>query len=486
MENVNIQPVGVNWWKAYRLVIIDEAAAEIPSTLLHDALIRYCTVSCSIELCVFSGKDKHLLSAALILRCEGRTRQEVQAHLLQCTEILMQQLQSCGFVVHTAVGDDPVAKQLNGFFCAGLSLENLAAGFYPSEKLLSSKNYYIPGRYSKDDCMPINWEKLAGIVVRYPNSLMVVQLLHTVMTPQEAMLLQQNQKFFAGIRGEPTAYKALCTYEHLTQQIGQPMYFVNMFCTGSEQFVADISAQMYGWKYSRFSFLPKGLNCEDYLLSGNVSVMRFTMAYGHHPACIQRFAQSHNSFLQRLTHMATLEEITSSLPLPYSMENFPGINVRRHYVQPVQIPYTQRYRSDSHRPMIPLGKQEGTDVTLGFELKDLTRHGAVLGKSGCGKTTFALGLLHHLNTQGIPFIVIDPEKCEYRSLLSVIPNLKIYTPGLSSVSPIQLNPFLPPKGITLEEYLPHLDTIFAATVSMDHPLDVILQQVIRLCYNTYG
>lgn len=486
MENINIQPVGVNWWKAYRLVIIDEVAAEIPSDLLRDVLVRFCTVNCSIELCIFSGEDKHLISAALVLRCEGRTSHEVQTLLAQCTKVLIQQLQTCGFAVHAADEEEPIAQQLNGFFSGGQATKYLAAGFYPPEKILSPKGYYIPGRYSKDNSIPVSWEKLAEIVARHPSSFMTVQLLHTVMSSQEAVLLQQNQKFFAGVRGEPAAYEALCTYEHLTQQIGKTLYFVNMFCVGDELFVADVSAQMQGWKYSRLSFLPKALGCEDYLLNGNVSVMRFTMAYGHHSSCIQIFSKSHNINMQRFTHMASLEDITGSLPLPYSLENFPWMNVRRHYEPLVMIPNAQRFKEENRLSMVPLGKQEETDVTLGIHLKDLTRHGAVLGKSGCGKTTFALGLLYHLNTRGIPFVVFDPEKCEYRSLLSVVPNLKIYTPGLSSVSPIQLNPFLPPKDVTLEEYLPHLDTIFAATISMDHPLDVIFPQVIRLCYNTYG
>ena len=62
----------------------------------------------------------------------------------------------------------------------------------------------------------------------------------------------------------------------------------------------------------------------------------------------------------------------------------------------------------------------------------------------------------------IPFLVIEPTKTEYRALIDRIPDLQIFTPGKNKVSPFVINPFLPPKGITVEQYIPSLLSAFKA------------------------
>lgn len=49
-----------------------------------------------------------------------------------------------------------------------------------------------------------------------------------------------------------------------------------------------------------------------------------------------------------------------------------------------------------------------------------------------------------------------------------------------------INPFLPPRGIALEQYLPSLLRAFQAAFSMPSPLDTIFQQAVQEAYVMYG
>lgn len=130
-------------------------------------------------------------------------------------------------------------------------------------------------------------------------------------------------------------------------------------------------------------------------------------------------------------------------------------------------------------------KNSGRD-TIGISLKDLAKHMLVVGTPGSGKTTFSVSLLDRLwKEHGIPFLVIEPAKNEYRALIQSIPDIQIFTPGKNYISPFVFNPFVPPKNVRLETYKSTLKTAFAAAVSMTTPLDKIFEEAINNCYSDF-
>ena len=99
---------------------------------------------------------------------------------------------------------------------------------------------------------------------------------------------------------------------------------------------------------------------------------------------------------------------------------------------------------------------------IGISLNDLTKHMLIVGTPGSGKTTFSVSLLDRLWKEfNIPFLVIEPAKNEYRALIQSIPDLQIFTPGKSFISPFVFNPFVPPENVKLETYKSTLKTAFA-------------------------
>lgn len=71
-------------------------------------------------------------------------------------------------------------------------------------------------------------------------------------------------------------------------------------------------------------------------------------------------------------------------------------------------------------------------------------------------------------------------------MIDAIPELQIFTPGNNGISPFVINPFIPPRGITIEQYIPSLASAFKAAFSMPSPLDTVFQQAIREAYVQYG
>jgi len=136
---------------------------------------------------------------------------------------------------------------------------------------------------------------------------------------------------------------------------------------------------------------------------------------------------------------------------------------------------------------IRLGKLlNSNDAIIGASASDFTRHALIVGTPGSGKTTFAINLLSQFYEKGTPFLAIEPTKTEYRALVDKVQDLQVFTPGNSSVVPFIINPFIPPKGIRLEQYIPSLMSAFRAAFSMESPLDVIFLRAIRQCYAQYG
>lgn len=122
----------------------------------------------------------------------------------------------------------------------------------------------------------------------------------------------------------------------------------------------------------------------------------------------------------------------------------------------------------------------------GIPLRDLTKHGMIVGKSGSGKTNFIHTMLIRLARLGIPFLAIEPTKREYRCLTDAIDDLVVFTPGVNGVSPFIINPFIPPVGVTVESYIPSLMNAFQTAFTMPDPLPAIFQEVVNKTYTKYG
>ncbi|WP_405533707.1 DUF87 domain-containing protein (plasmid) [Streptomyces avidinii] len=133
--------------------------------------------------------------------------------------------------------------------------------------------------------------------------------------------------------------------------------------------------------------------------------------------------------------------------------------------------------------------QRVTATAYGVHPDKLTRHAFVTGVTGSGKTNTVFHLMRQVVRSGIPFLVVEPAKTEYRALLrdeGLSDRLQIFTLGDETVSPFRLNPFEVPKGTAPAVHLDLLRSVFNASFGMWTPLPQVLEVCLHEVYAARG
>lgn len=130
------------------------------------------------------------------------------------------------------------------------------------------------------------------------------------------------------------------------------------------------------------------------------------------------------------------------------------------------------------------GVRETAEAAV-FAREDLTKHCLIVGTPGSGKTTLCFSLLTQLWQQGIPFIVLEPAKTEYRALKELDcfrDDLLIFSVGNERISPFRFNPFAVLERFSVSEHISSLNACFGAAFNLFDPLPMILDQAVRDVY----
>ena len=146
-----------------------------------------------------------------------------------------------------------------------------------------------------------------------------------------------------------------------------------------------------------------------------------------------------------------------------------------------------------------LDKGNATSQKYRLSLPNLTKHLAVFGLTGSGKTNTVHHLLKQLwGKHRIPFLVIEPAKAEYRALATMDEfrdDLLVVSAGIdrTAACPLRLNPFdFEPGGdedATRVHVLTHIDRLkstFNASFPMYASMPYILEEAILEVYRERG
>ncbi len=135
-----------------------------------------------------------------------------------------------------------------------------------------------------------------------------------------------------------------------------------------------------------------------------------------------------------------------------------------------------------------LGKDNnGYDVF--FPLSLIPKHAFVSGVPGSGKTN----TMHHITSSlwkehGIPFLVLEPAKQEYRALAND-PGMKdmyLFSPNADMSFPLHINPFEMSKGTLVAEHIRRLCSVFEGAFPLEPPMPFLLDTAIEAVYRELG
>ncbi len=135
-------------------------------------------------------------------------------------------------------------------------------------------------------------------------------------------------------------------------------------------------------------------------------------------------------------------------------------------------------------------------MARGITINNLVKHAFISGMPGYGKTTAVLNILIQLHRLGIPFIVFEPVKTEYRIfktlknhvdevVRSLAESLEIYTPGNELISPLRFNPLLLQPGIGCYEHIENLLASFMATFPIFGSIPALIGEALELVYEKF-
>ncbi|MEV0406479.1 ATP-binding protein [Actinoallomurus sp. NPDC050550] len=146
---------------------------------------------------------------------------------------------------------------------------------------------------------------------------------------------------------------------------------------------------------------------------------------------------------------------------------------------------------------VPLGRvldrNRGDVGLLSIPLESLNRHTFVCGATGAGKSQTVRGLLAAATSAGLPWLVVEPAKAEYRLMAARLPDAEVIAirPGDVDAIAAGINPLEPatdPDGraFPLQTHADLVRALFLAAFESDEPFPQVLSAALTRCYEQLG
>lgn len=344
--------------------------------------------------------------------------------------------------------------------------------------------------------------KIVNVLIDTPDCCVSFQLIPTTYEPYEVDTLDKMtniletlnkgvQDHIMGNVGFALAEKHAELYKYYSKHKTSALFLYNIIISGTSQAVNKVSTRVYGQinggsgpsSVAKFVDVSQDIDMVQMLYPLPWVLNEILLNKDRDVKIWQQANGTFNNFY-RLPYIISATEASEFFHLPIGSTRISaGLVINSSEKNSKQ--YASSIINGADIDVGELRSSSHGDQ-IGFFLKDLTKHMLVVGTPGSGKTTFLVSLLDRLwKEHGIPFLVIEPAKNEYRALIQSIPDLQVFTPGKSHISPFQVNPFVPPEGVRLENYKSTLKTAFAAAVTMSSPLDKIFEETIDNCYSDF-
>ena len=144
-------------------------------------------------------------------------------------------------------------------------------------------------------------------------------------------------------------------------------------------------------------------------------------------------------------------------------------------------------RKKADENMINLGNiynmGQETESEVNLDLNSLSMHTFVTGSTGSGKSNAVYHLLSEVRKHGIPFLVIEPAKGEYKDVFT---DIDCYGTNPLIGKMLKINPFSFPNGIHVLEHIDRIIEIFNVCWPMYAAMPAVLKESIENAYKSAG
>lgn len=345
-----------------------------------------------------------------------------------------------------------------------------------------------------------NISSLINTLAFNPDSAVLVQLIPTKYSTDERLAVEQVRAFLAqyesqmrygyGLHVDSNSQKIIDAYEYYVDAASVDNFSYNILVYSNARNAVDVANKVIEAIETEDGVGTTSLEIDD-VSNFDLDIAKSFMSSPWINSSILVNQAREESFwgsknaptnYKRIKFLMTIYEIRGIFKFPIDDNALVGIEKTT-----TSISHEKLHKSVISEGNFKIGIIDGTDAHAGIDLNDFAKHGLIVGMPGSGKTNFSLGLLIQLWKKfSIPFLAIEPTKSEYRSLIDEIPELNVFTPGKNKVSPFIINPFLPPTGVTVENYVPSLMSAFEVAFNLTEPLPNIFLSAINDCYNEYG
>ncbi|MUV07030.1 DUF87 domain-containing protein [Planococcaceae bacterium Storch 2/2-2] len=131
-----------------------------------------------------------------------------------------------------------------------------------------------------------------------------------------------------------------------------------------------------------------------------------------------------------------------------------------------------------------MGQVEREPIVL--DVDRLAMHTFITGTTGSGKSNTIYHLLNEIRQQGIPFLVIEPAKGEYRHVFGGHRDVSVFGTNVADAPLLKINPFYFPPTIHVLEHIDQLIEIFNASWPMYAAMPAVLKEAVERAYVACG
>lgn len=335
--------------------------------------------------------------------------------------------------------------------------------------------YGVQGTYKAPSIVEtVDWEKIYS-VLNGSGCGLCIQIIPSLLTKKERSSVNKNlvscSQAVNGIMPnmhDQLALAAAERWKYYSQILGRPFAEVNFLISGSVSEAALLAARIkQSMGNTMFSNNPVS-NYSSYSIYNLPWKIAFATR-NEGSTCLEKWSS---------------DEISHIFSLPIQKTYYVGVEANAFSLIPETNVINERMKASSKKG-VHLGKSMQSFQDISIPVEQFLLHTGIFGKTGCGKSTLLKQMTEHFHRLGIPVLIMEPVKREYRDLAACMERSRIYTVERST-TPLLINPFFVPNGVSLGDYKSSLLSAFKAAFSLPDPLPSLFAKAIKETYFQYG